>query len=235
MPRGLDLILYKFRRSKDALCPELVLTIIRNLCQRTAKCSIEKEMIKTNWNRWVIFFYIIMVCKQAGQTSNLFEAGRVKIYSVSLFLLVFYSFLFFFFFFLWNACKFLEKIVTIIKRTRILWSVRLIMRKLGDKVVCLHRGVNFTLWSRRWGKMIIEKCHFRAAQRYLCITEQMIKNYCVLYIGTRPFPADLTPGIWNKLSPFKFATFEILSPLSRICRILRQWRSTGKPLNLADG
>ena len=34
----------------------------------------------------------------------------------------------------------------------------------------------------------------------------------------------------NKLSSFKFPTFKILSPLLRICRILRQWRSTGKPL-----
>ena len=61
---------------------------------------------------------------------------------------------------------------------------------------------------------------------------KMIKNCCVLYIGTRLFPAD--PGIWNKLLPFKFATFEILLPLSRICRILRQWRSTGKPLSMTE-
>ena len=42
-------------------------------------------------------------------------------------------------------------------------------------------------------KMTLEKRQFfGTCQCYLCITEQMNKNFCVLYIGTRLFPAVLT-------------------------------------------
>ena len=71
--------------------------------------------------------------------------------------------------------------------------MQLIMRYLGDQVICLHLGVSFTLRSHLFEKRLLRSVNYWVCQQYLCITELIIKNYCILYIGARLFPSDLTP------------------------------------------
>ena len=99
-------------------------------------------------------------------------------------------------------------------------------------MVCLHLGVNFTLWSCRFSSRSDTKIGWVLYTSAYYTRRNTVYPWKSILIVDRQW--QLLKKDQQKIScrHSNSPLLKFCRPLSRICSILRQWRSTGKPLSV---